>query len=67
MVWVPSRARVRILSSEPDFGLHQRGNRGERGADRQIIFKRCMVEYAGLLLNSAWGSNLGRKWKGLKG
>jgi hypothetical protein len=21
MVWVPSRARVRILSSEPDFGL----------------------------------------------
>ncbi|MFO0003541.1 MAG: hypothetical protein ACK559_20665, partial [bacterium] len=41
-------------------------------AERLIISKNCMVEYillgiSGLPLNSVWGTNSGRKWRGEKG
>ncbi len=41
-------------------------------AERRIISKSCMVEYillgiSGLPLNSVWGTNSGRKRRGVKG
>ena len=47
-------------------------DRGDLKAERRIISKSCMVEYillgiSGLPLNSVWGTNSGRKRRGVKG